>query len=506
MAEGSIIQDSKTKHALRQYDQGKEGGRIISSLLPFRMRMFRSISVATLFTLVALPVQAAIFPDVPAGYPYKKQIDKLVFQNVITGNADGTFKPSTPVNRAAMVVLLYRAMGKTPAEPEKICMSDIVPGSWYEAAVCHALGQRFVAGYAGGTFEPNKAVTRAEALKMIETIMEFDLSLDSIKNYQPPVLHDVSATDWFANYVYFGYLRHILPIDGWTGDTLSPNSPLSRGEAAALIYNALSVKNLLTTPAVGASSSSLVALTEEKRQADMQQKRDEEIKKADERAKEVRMKTVNIPFSDSETFIKKKPYSYNFTVKQTATIEVVATLASAGTGSMSARLYYLADTGISSEYYLSFTEKDSAYLRVTLKPGKYQIDLQPVGADNSTYSVSAKLTASDSNDGFSVARNIDATKLKTDVLEPNDLADYFSFSVTGLAKDELGKTMTVDAVSQGDAKCLIYGLDNVDYYGETFPECGKSYLYPAGNYIIAVMRGPKASRAEKLTYTVKLTK
>ena len=80
------------------------------------MRFARPFSlILTLSLLVPLLAQAVTFPDVPATHPFVQAIDGLVQMGVINGNPDGTFRPGDPVNRAAMLKMLYLASGKTPA-------------------------------------------------------------------------------------------------------------------------------------------------------------------------------------------------------------------------------------------------------------------------------------------------------------------------------------------------------------------------------------------------------
>jgi hypothetical protein len=454
--------------------------------------------------LIATAAQAAVFPDVPADYPYKKHIDELVSKNILKGNANGTFAPTEPINRAALVVILYRASNRLPSEPLKSCMNDVVAGVWYEAAVCDALRQKFVSGYEGRGFLPDKPVTRAEAIKMIETIMEFNLTLQSIKDFVPPVLTDVSEGDWFKNYIYHAYAKKILPISGWTGNVLSPNAPLSRGETAALISNALAAKGLLKEDQPQGSSSSAAAGSSSS--LTLQERRDQAEKNADERAKEVRLLTVDVPFKDGKTFDQKKPYSYKFTLKQTTTISMTAGITAGSAGSITARLYKIESSGLSNEYYLGFTEGRTAYLLNTLTPGTYQIDLQPTGAESTTFSIEVAAATGDANDGFSQAKSLESSQVRTDMLSANDLQDFYKFTVEPMA-DGVTKNMTVSVTSTGGLNCIIYGLSNVDFYGEEFPTCGEAFSFPSGNYMIAIIRDSKAvKRAEKATYTIKLTK
>src|SRR3989338_2945910 len=144
--------------------------------------MKRLAAITALFALLT-PTAMAAFPDVPALYVHAHAVERLTAMSVINGNPDGTFRPHDPVNRAAMLAMLYRAAKKTP---EKVggCFPDVAVGSWYEFVVCDAAKHGYVQGYTAAdgtkTFKPAQAVTRAEAIKLTLVIMgiaEADLSV-----------------------------------------------------------------------------------------------------------------------------------------------------------------------------------------------------------------------------------------------------------------------------------------------------------------------------------------
>jgi len=222
------------------------------------MRRFSSAMLAIVLLFPASGF-AVSFPDVPATHVHEHAIERLTAMSVITGNPDpssplgtgSTFNPDDPINRAAMLAMLYRAAKKTP---EKVggCFPDVQEGSWYEFTVCDAAKDGYVQGYSAAdgkkTFKPGQPVTRAEAIKLTLVILGIpEADLSRVVN----MYGDIGASDWHARYIHTALAHHILPISGQDGDAFHPGQMLERGEAAAYIWNALEA-----TSALPASSSS----------------------------------------------------------------------------------------------------------------------------------------------------------------------------------------------------------------------------------------------------------
>lgn len=206
------------------------------------MRLVRfTTSILTIAATTGV-ASAAVFPDVPTGHLFQEPIEQLVNAKVINGNPDGTFAPDRTVNRAEMLKMLYIAEGLTPDPLSVRCFPDVEIGSWYEPYVCDAANRRYVTGYADGTFRPSAPVNRVEALKMITQV--FEIPVLDITEEDREIINfvDVSVAAWYTKYLYTAYSTEILPVAGQAGAYFYPSNPLQRGEAAAYIYNALKVE------------------------------------------------------------------------------------------------------------------------------------------------------------------------------------------------------------------------------------------------------------------------
>lgn len=460
----------------------KEGAVRWLITLPIGSMRFWStgLTFALLVQLFAVvPTFAAVFPDVPDGHIYQTEVETLVNAQVINGNPDGRFSPDRQVNRAEMLKMLYRARGRTPDPTSRGCFRDVEPGSWYEEYVCDAAAQGYVQGYSDGTFRPANDVNRVEAIKMITQV--FALPVEEITGEHREIVKfvDVSVAAWYTKYLYAAFEYGILPIAGQEGAQFHPDWPLLRGEAAAYIFNTLTadIRESREQTQRSSSSSSTSTGTSSSSSSAVAQSQD-----------------VTFPFSKSGKFTEKDTFSYLFSLARSTVASFTVSLQSSA-GKVSCRLYLLNESGFSSEYYLGYQEGNTCYLKTALRPGNYQLQLQPTIA-GATYDVDAEETTGDGNDGFVQAIRLSTGTSATYVLTENDFEDYFTFTVS----EE--KNMTVSASSAAQVRCLVYAMGDVDLFGFDGPQCNQSYSFPTGTYYVGV--GRKSPKSAKQTYTIQL--
>lgn len=119
--------------------------------------------------LAALEEQACpsrAFSDLDAGAWYHEAVDFALWAGLMNGYSDGTFRPGGTVSRAMLAQILYNQAGK-PAVTGGKTFSDVAPGAWYAPAVAWAARRGIVSGYADGTFRPNSGVTREQLAAML---------------------------------------------------------------------------------------------------------------------------------------------------------------------------------------------------------------------------------------------------------------------------------------------------------------------------------------------------
>jgi len=427
---------------------------------------------------------ATVFPDVQEGHVYRESIESLVGAGVINGNPDCNFYPERAVNRAEMLKMLYRAKGKTPDPTSRDCFPDVQHGSWYESFVCDAASQRYIQGYSDGTFRPADLVNRVEAIKMITLVLDIPVAEITEEAREIIKFVDVSIAAWYSKYLYTAFSMGMLPIPGQTGAQFNPDWPLLRGEAAAYIFNALEAQLY---------AERQTASEEGEEGEDEQDTTLMEGTSEQGGGTTAQMLEATFPFSKSGKFTGKQSFSYTFDLARATVVTTEVALQSGQPGSVSCRLYRMQEDGFSHRYYLGYQDGERCSLRTALDAGSYQLQLQPTSSDT-TYTVSSEETIGDGNDGFIQAVTLPIETTKTAMLTPNDFQDWYKFILTSETD------MTVTVADSRQLRCIVYAMEDVDLYGFSGPACNQSYQYPPGTYYVAV--GRETPRAATQTYTI----
>ena len=103
------------------------------------------------------------------------EMSAAVRAGIILGMPDGSFDPNAPVTRAQMAVMLTRALGyaglDTSAGERQFADQDAIP-DWALGQVQAAARYGLITGYPDGSFQPLSGTTRAEAVTMLERLLD----------------------------------------------------------------------------------------------------------------------------------------------------------------------------------------------------------------------------------------------------------------------------------------------------------------------------------------------
>ena len=110
------------------------------------------------------------FTDISKNAWYADYIGYLAKYDIIKGYEDGTFKPDAPVTRAeftAMTVRYYDLFNevKYPANTTKY--TDVTGSYWAVKDISFATSEKWLNGYADGSFKPDTNITRAEVVTVV---------------------------------------------------------------------------------------------------------------------------------------------------------------------------------------------------------------------------------------------------------------------------------------------------------------------------------------------------
>ncbi|MCC5952749.1 MAG: S-layer homology domain-containing protein [Acidimicrobiia bacterium] len=107
-----------------------------------------------------------VIPDVAGDHPFAPAIAWLVADGVAGSYDDGTFRPAAPASRQAVAAWLHRLVGES-SDPgrcsEEGPFPDVPTGHPFCEAIAWAAATGVAAGYADGTFGPDRPLTRQAA-------------------------------------------------------------------------------------------------------------------------------------------------------------------------------------------------------------------------------------------------------------------------------------------------------------------------------------------------------
>ena len=109
------------------------------------------------------------YSDVAAESWYNNAISTLSNMGIINGYEDGTFKPNAPITRAEFTAIATRFFDYT-AEYDG-AFNDVSRSAWYADCVQAAVDMGLVDGYPDGGFHPNSNITRAEAVTIVNRVL-----------------------------------------------------------------------------------------------------------------------------------------------------------------------------------------------------------------------------------------------------------------------------------------------------------------------------------------------
>lgn len=184
---------------------------------------------------------AASFTDTNSD-TYKEEIDKAVGLGFIAGFKDNTFKPQEPLTREQLVSMVIGAVGTIPNIPAEAPATasqnpypDVVASRWSATKIQWAKDNQIVKGYPDGSFQPQRPVTRAELMAVLESTAKFVSKQQnkSLTSQNAQAFADISG-HWGEDLItkLSGYCKVASPFNE-VGNKFLPNDPSGRNYAAA---------------------------------------------------------------------------------------------------------------------------------------------------------------------------------------------------------------------------------------------------------------------------------
>lgn len=156
------------------------------------MKISMKSLMAFLSALVIVPsvsFAASAFSDVKEDDFGYNAINYLKNEGIVEGYLDGSFKPTSRINRAEFLKIVMEAAVKeeliTGDIEGKNCFSD-VKDQWFAPYVCKANDLGIVNGYPDGKFYPEKEINFVEASKIIVNALGLEMDSSYNENWYEP--------------------------------------------------------------------------------------------------------------------------------------------------------------------------------------------------------------------------------------------------------------------------------------------------------------------------------
>jgi len=168
------------------------------------------------------------------GVPWAQAaIEAMAARDIIRGTTGDSFDPTADISRADFVLLLVRALGLQSTGQTAAMFGDVPEGAYYYDALAIAKERGIASGSGDNEFNPGGTITRQEMM----TLTARALAAAGLSGASGGSLDAYADADAVAGYAKDSAAALVARgiITGKNGK-LAPNDPLTRAEAAVILY------------------------------------------------------------------------------------------------------------------------------------------------------------------------------------------------------------------------------------------------------------------------------
>ncbi|MEQ9238557.1 S-layer homology domain-containing protein [Coleofasciculus sp. E2-BRE-01] len=173
------------------------------------------------------------FPDIQNHWA-KPFIEGLLDKGLISGFGDGTFKPNEKMTRAQYAALLVKAFDPEPKREAKNFL-DVSDQSWAKDVIQKAYRGGFLSGYPGDMFRQGDDVERVQVLVSLVNGLELSESDDNALDFY----EDSDDIPEYGKEEVATSTKKQIVVNHPDVKKLDPTKAATRGEVAAMVYQAL---------------------------------------------------------------------------------------------------------------------------------------------------------------------------------------------------------------------------------------------------------------------------
>lgn len=160
-------------------------------------------------------------------------------EGITVGSGEGDFKhfnPDKKITRAEAVTMItkFQEFDISAYDVNSTVFYD-ANAAWYTPYVNAAYENRLIAGKSEGRFDPNGLLTRAEAATILVNAMGYTIEKNLDTGFQ-----DISD-EWYTDYVATAYANGL--VSGKSESRFDPQTGITRAEMVMILYKAAMTKN-----------------------------------------------------------------------------------------------------------------------------------------------------------------------------------------------------------------------------------------------------------------------
>ncbi|ACV64679.1 S-layer domain protein [Desulfofarcimen acetoxidans DSM 771] len=196
-------------------------------------RVFIIALAVCLLLGVAGSVMAGELSDI-SGHWANNQINSWLNQGLVFGYPDGTFKPDKEMSRAEFVALVNRSF-KIQNSNETNSFTDVKTGDWFSKDVEAARVAGYISGYEDNTFRPDRNISRQEVAVIVTRLLKLDTAGDLTELDK---FADRSSIPSWSQAGLNAAVKNGI-INGYPDKTVQPFKAITRAEAIVCLNAAI---------------------------------------------------------------------------------------------------------------------------------------------------------------------------------------------------------------------------------------------------------------------------
>ena len=174
----------------------------------FKVKLI-NLALAVLLSVFLGAGQSFAAPPDIQGHWAEKQISDWVDKGAATGYPDGSFKPDDGITRAEFITLVNKSFGLTRSA--QISFTDVSTTDWFFEQVCRAGAAGYISGYGDGTLRPDNEISRQEVAAILSRLLKLKVTdnmgaisvfkdADSIPQWSKGTVNAVVAGGYMSGY------------------------------------------------------------------------------------------------------------------------------------------------------------------------------------------------------------------------------------------------------------------------------------------------------------------